>query len=245
MATLLEMPFSPWSEKARWALDHHQFAYDKRAYVPLLGELGLRAKLGKWSGKVSVPVLFDGERAIMDSYEIAKYADARSGGSPLVPADREREVQGWNERCEVVMTVGRARSLDRALKSPRALDDMAPRGFPDLGGVSRALTSVGVRFVRRKYAVGELEAESRRVREVLDEMRTVLARGERYLLGSFSFADVAACAALQCVAPARDAYFEIGPGTRESFTDPDLAAAYGDLLEFRDRLYAEHRRPSA
>lgn len=243
MATLLEMPFSPWSEKARWALDHHRFAYDKRTYVPLLGELGLRQRLGRWRGKVSVPVLFDAASTIADSYEIAKYADARGSGSPLVPPEREREIAHWNERAQVVMSTGRALSLDRALKMPEALDDMAPRGFPDLGGVSRALTSVGVRFVQRKYAVSDQDV--RRVRAVLDEMRAALARGRRYLLGDFTFADVAACAALQFVSPVSDAHFPIGPGTRKSFEDPELARDYADLLEFRDRVYAERRRPSA
>src|SRR5580704_5617991 len=54
---LLGLPYSPWSEKARWALDARHVPYADVTYAPLVGELALRRKLGKWTGAVTVPVL--------------------------------------------------------------------------------------------------------------------------------------------------------------------------------------------
>jgi hypothetical protein len=45
MTELLALPYSPWSEKARWALDVRGVPYDYRRYQPVLGELALRVKL--------------------------------------------------------------------------------------------------------------------------------------------------------------------------------------------------------
>jgi glutathione S-transferase len=35
----------------------------------------------------------------------------------------------------------------------------------------------------------------------------------------------------------------LGAGTREVWTNASLAARYPDLLEWRDALYAKHRKP--
>jgi len=39
MTELVGIPFSPWSEKARWALDVRRVPYRKVTYAPLLGEV--------------------------------------------------------------------------------------------------------------------------------------------------------------------------------------------------------------
>ena len=78
MRELYEIPFSPWSEKARWALQLCGVPYVSRAYQPLISELKLRRMLKRWGGKVTVPVLRDGALVIDGSYEIARYADAHS-----------------------------------------------------------------------------------------------------------------------------------------------------------------------
>ena len=42
--TLYGLSLSPWTERARWALDHHGVAYDYHEHVPMLGEVLLRMK---------------------------------------------------------------------------------------------------------------------------------------------------------------------------------------------------------
>jgi glutathione S-transferase len=46
--------FSPWTEKARWALDHHGIRYRCEEYVPLAGEPWLRLRARRFHGRISV-----------------------------------------------------------------------------------------------------------------------------------------------------------------------------------------------
>src|SRR6188508_1450752 len=57
---LVQLYYSPWSERARWALDHHGLAYETVEHVPFLGEIRLRRIVGKKAARATVPVLIDG-----------------------------------------------------------------------------------------------------------------------------------------------------------------------------------------
>ena len=46
------------SVQSRWALGYCRIDFKKTAYIPLIGEILLRWRLWKWSGPISVPVLF-------------------------------------------------------------------------------------------------------------------------------------------------------------------------------------------
>ena len=46
---LIGIGYSPWTEKARWALDHHGIDYRYSEHLILFGMLPLRIKLGKLS----------------------------------------------------------------------------------------------------------------------------------------------------------------------------------------------------
>ena len=59
MNELLGLPYSPWSEKARWALDVRHVPYRYRVFQPLIGEPALRFKTRRWTGTVTVPVMTD------------------------------------------------------------------------------------------------------------------------------------------------------------------------------------------
>jgi hypothetical protein len=62
MLELTAIAFSPWSEKARWALDHHRCDYRELAYEPIVGEYVLRWQMRRPFGRLTVPVLRDGDR---------------------------------------------------------------------------------------------------------------------------------------------------------------------------------------
>jgi glutathione S-transferase len=91
--------------------------------------------------------------------------------------------------------------------------------------------------------------ESTTARRALEELERVLdglnaqLGGRPYLLEGFSFADVALATLLQCVAPVDDRYVRLGAATRRVWHQPELSGRFGDLVKWRDRLYAEHRRP--
>ena len=83
--TLISLPYSPWSFKARWALGHHAIAYKSSIYLPMLGEPWLRLQTKRWRGPVTVPAWIEERLTLMDSLEIARRADALGGATPLFP----------------------------------------------------------------------------------------------------------------------------------------------------------------
>jgi glutathione S-transferase len=246
MSELLAIPYSPWSEKARWALDVRQVPYTSVRYAPLLGELELRRRLGKWKGTVSVPVLFEeGDRAIADSAAIARWANERGQGVDLFPRTFEADVARFVALSEEALDAGRFLALDRMLTDDRALGEMVPRGLRALGPVATRVAGFGVRRTLRKYGAGRKPASAHRetLRRALGELREALARasGEpKTLLGVFTFADIAMTQALAFVSPPSFG-LRIGANSRRSFTDEALKVEFADLLAWRDAVYETYR----
>ena len=237
---LLGLPYSPWTERARWALDVRGVAYEKRLYSPLLGEPGLRRKLGKWRGIVSVPVLTsDDGSVIADSIAIARWANARGSGPDLFPAELDAQITKMIELADRGLAVGRALSLIRLLRDDEGLLEMVPRSLRKLPG-ARALSATGVQRTLRKYNGLRDEAAARAaLADVLDEVRATLA-GKPALLGQFTFADIAVAQALAFVEPPAFG-LKLGAATRRSFSDDELRERYRDLVSWRDALYEAHR----
>lgn len=246
MPELLGLPYSPWSEKARWALEARGIAYEKRMYQPLLGELGLRRKLGKWSGVVSVPVLTDDEgRVIPDSADIAKWADGRGDGPMMFPAGEEAAIERFIALSDRGMAAGRALSLLKLLDDNEGVLEMVPRKLRGVPG-TRALSRAGITRTLRKYeGLRDRDAARAALAEVLEEVRAALAKapagsGARTLLGRFTFADVAIAQVLAFVEPPAFG-LKLGNATRRSFSDDALREQFVDLVAWRDALYQAYR----
>ena len=247
---LLSIPYSPWSERARWALQCRAVEFDKRTYQPLLGEPELRWRLGKWSGPVSVPVLLTDDGPCADSYLIAQFAAQHGKGPALFPPGKDAEIAAWNALSERGLDAGRSLSLARVLKNPDALREMVPpplRAFPGAAQIAAA----GVKRTLHKYgATSQGNAEV--LAEVLDKLRDGLAQSPSALqpgtlLADFSYADITMAQVLAFVRPPA-AGLKIGTANRAAFEDAELAARYPDLLAWRDALYATYRgtvQPSA
>jgi glutathione S-transferase len=239
--TLVHLPQSPWSEKARWALDHHGVEYRLLEHVPMIFEPVLRIWARDLRRKVTVPMLFEGSHVWADSLAIAEHAEEIGRGSPLFPRAHLAEVVGWNEVAEQVMRAGRDRAMDRMLASPDALVEQLPQALRAGGKALRPLARMGAMFVASKHvsktaAPAELEAA---MTSGLDRARAALAGGDYLTSGSFTFADIAMACALGFVSPA--ARLPLGPATRATFTEDKLATIYADLLAWRDRLIERHR----
>ena len=237
------MPASPWSEKARWALDHHRIDYLEEAYTPMLSEPALRWRLRRPRGPVTLPILFADGETYTDSYDIAHYAERRGAGVPLFRRGLEAAIARWNRLSDAAMSAGRALVSFRLEDDPQArseaLPDLVPRALRrPLDPVAR----LGVRYLARKYGFRDDEhAHRAELRARLVEMRDALSDGRRYLLSELSYADIAMASALQFVAPVGDQHLRLGPASRRAWTDLDLAGELTDLLEWRDQLYAAHR----
>lgn len=265
LPVLTVIPISPWSEKARWALDHHRIEYALKVFTPMLSEPALRWRLRRTRGprtersprqldagshrvtpwaSVTVPVLFAGGEAYTDSFDIAHWAERHGAGAPLFRRGLEEEIAGWNQVSEAAMRAGRALTLFRVVADPQAraeaLPDLVPR---PLRRPLDSATRLGVRYLQKKHRFADDEHGNRaELRACFGELRHALADGRRFVLGELSYADIAMAAALQFVSPVADRFIPLGPATRRAWTDLELAGELTDLLEWRDQLYAAHRR---
>lgn len=246
MPELVAESFAPWSEKARWALDHHGIRYAYREHVPLVGEPLLRWRLGKLSGRVSTPTLLTDGAVYGDSFAIAEWAERHGNGTPLFPAERAEDIAVWNARSEAALAAGRVRVVARLTEVRGATSEILP---PSVPGVMRialqpmvwAATGVTCAFLRWKYEFGaDVAATGCTLRATLEELRAALA-GRDYLLDGLTYADITMAVVLQMVCPVHDAYIRLGPRTREVWTHESLAGDFADLVAWRDQLYDRHR----
>ena len=229
---LIGESFSPWTKKARWALEHCDLAYGYEEYTPILSEPALRRRLKRWAGTVSVPVLFVEREVFHGSWEIARYADRRAGDGRLGDFDA---IAPWSDLSEAALAEGRTRVLRCILGDERALEESLPAFVP---GVFRRplrfLSRDVVRRLDRKYA--HLSRPGA-LRDALDRAREGLSRSDGdYLLGRFSYADICTAAVLEVVSPIARAFPPLGPATRSCWNDSALADEFRDLLSWRDRL---------
>jgi glutathione S-transferase len=240
---LFVLSYSPWSERARWALDHHRLAYRVVQHLPFVGELRLR-RLARGRARATVPVLVDGDLVLSESWDIAAHADRIGPAAKLMPAEHEAAIRRWAELADETMAAGRALVVDSLLKSPEALDESLPLPMPGwVRRASRPIARFATQWFARKYELrlDEREAPERKIQAGLEALRRALG-GKRYLLGQFSYADIVMATFLQAVSPVDDAYIRLGPATRRAWTLPALAAEYHELVRWRDELYAGHRR---
>lgn len=238
------MKQSPWTEKARWALDHHALDYTYHEHLPLIGEVLLRAKLrGRTGGaKPSVPLLVDASEMATSSLDIARYADRVGRGASLFPRSHADAIQKWNALSDRMINVGRARVLRDLATRKDAQREALPSFVPGfLRGAFAPSAVMAAKFLASKHAVaGDAEAlRETELRPALEDVRSALAGGKYLVDGALSYADIAIAAAMRAVKP--EARADIGPETRTSWTDPTLARDFEDLLMWRDALYEKHR----
>lgn len=238
---LYALPYSPWSRKAMWALAAHGITADVRPYKPLIGELGLRMRSGAFFEKPSVPQLVTDDGPLGSSWAIAAWSATQVDGGGLIPDASRDAIAAWDERSDALMQAGRARIVFALLDDPAALRENVPPPLHRLGPVTTALGALGTRFVASKYGASDTDraAHNATLAEGLRELRTAL-NGRDTLLDRFTYADVAMSLVLQFVAPAADEYIRLGPASRAAWADPELATEFADLVEWRNRVFAEH-----
>lgn len=248
MPTLVGLSYSPWTHKARWALEHHHVRYRFVEYTPMAGEPILRLAARRLTGRVSVPLLLDGGRVVEDSLGIARHAESVGLGAPLFPPGAGAVIERWNETSEKLLQAGRAIVTLRLADSPGALREAVPGPLRRvLGPLAVPVARLGNRFVQSKYGVdrGRLEPLRDELRRGFDALRDGLARGGPTLLDSgFSYADIVMAVTVQLLRPLDALGSRLGPATRGVWSDESLAREYADLVAWRDRLLGA-RAPSA
>lgn len=242
MPELVAESFAPWSEKARWALDHHRIRYTYREYLPVVDEPWLRWRTGRWVGRVSTPTLLADGDVHPDSFAIAQWAERHGSGAPLFPGNRAAGIATWNATSERALEAGRVRVVARMAEVPGAKSEMLPPAIPAaLHPVLGVAADATFTYLRWKYGFGtDVDTAMHTVRTALEDLRAALA-GRDHLYEELTYADLAMAVVLQMVQPVPDRWIRLGPAVREVWTNETLAADFADLVDWRDRLYAEYR----
>jgi len=244
MPTLVSIAYSPWSIRTRFALDAMGVRYEKRAYIPVLSEPRLRFGLRRFTGKVTVPVMFlDDGTVLDDSLDIVLWANSRSD-RPLVPEGEVDTVRTWNGVAEVLLAAGRLRTTRRLQNTPEALSESLPSPIRMLGPVGMVIGRDATRRLLEKYPADDTLD---RMTEALGSLRAALTRGEdrpvaptdRLITDRLTYADITCAVGLSFVKP-HDKH-PLGPVSRQCWTEPDLADHNPDLLQWRDAVMAEAR----
>lgn len=243
MALLVRLHYSPWSEKARWALDHHRVRYELAEHAPILGEPLLRARAGRLRGPVTVPLFVpDSGPAVMGSAEIARHADEIGSGARLFPREHADEIAHWDARADRLIGLGRALVVARIEADAEIQRASLPPFIPGaLRGALAPMSVMGSKFIRWKHAVdGDAAAVHAAMRTELAELKKALD-GRPYLLGGFTFADLAMAVALQAVSPVEHAAWPLSAPIRRCWTTPEVAEGAAELLAWRDGVFRAQR----
>lgn len=232
---LVGLDYSPWTQRAAWALDLAGIETRFVAYTPTLGEPRLRWSLRRLRGRVSVPALLRVHAGpIEDSFDIARWAaDHSRPGTPALFPDID-EVRRWNDIANRALSYGRCRAVGAMVDNARHLDEASSKEFPS--AIAPLLRPVARAIAKR--TVSKYDAPPRRaLGDALTQLRDALGEGRYVLGGGPTYADVVMATMLEVVRP--------GPQTARGieemrdWTDTEFAEQYADLLEWRDALLAE------
>ena len=244
MAELIGIHYSPWTIKARWALDLKKNSFQYQEYTPLLSEPSLRLKIRRFRGRISVPVYLDGSLILADSFEIASYADKKGSGPSLVPSSKRCHIHEWNLIGHRIAAAGRALVLHKAKKNKNVLLEALPAPLQKSQKIGFIIGKIGLRYVTHKYGKKYLEAAQKILAQDLKEVTTHLKltqnQPRKYLLDEFSLADIAIASALQFVDPVGNDFIQLGKHARLTFQQPNLIALFADLLQWRDQIFSSH-----
>lgn len=242
---LIGIGYSPWTEKARWALDHHKLPYDYHEHLIMLGMPALRCKMKSLTGELTVPALIDGETRVMDSYMIARHVDAIGERQKLFPAEHAEAIARMNELSEAALDDGRALMMSRLSQDREAQKAALPPFIPKFArGALTGMVSMAMSYIDREFKVSAVELDKRRER--LDQSFAKLDDAVKKaqsdcLLGEFTFADIAAASILHLAEPPAHEFLKLPSGIRRAWSDPGLKAKYPQLVEWRDALYKKYR----
>lgn len=241
--TLHGLSYSPWTERARWALDHHGIRYRWAVHRLYLGEGALRRRAKSKPGeRASVPLFVDGELIVRDSMDIVRHADRVGRGTKLI--DDEVRVNELAALVEPGLHAMRGRVTAGTIASPACIREHASEVVPAfMAGLLGPVVVRAARFIGDKYQAS-LERDGRNleaIRQTLRELRgridtsfvpePTTLRAEHVLFATF----------LQGIQPVTAPHIKLKPATRAVWTCEPLLEEAAELLAWRDAVYARAR----
>lgn len=237
---LIGFKTSPWTEKARWALDARHIEYHYEEYVPLISEPSLRLRLKQLNRKVTVPVLLRPKqqgKPLMDSYDIARWAQRYGGGEDLFPAQKNAQIAHINADSERLLALVRARFTINILDNEDAKREQLPAFIPQkLYGMA----NLGLWYLVKKYDLEKQDDTQliEKLTPILQSWRTQLGDKDT-ILDQWSYADIIVASTLNFIKPhiSRSG----GPASDQCQTIEPLAELFNDLCLWRDTVYEKRR----
>lgn len=248
MIELYQFELSHYCEKVRFILDYKGLPYKKIEVTPGIGQL----EVYRLSGQRQVPMIKDGSEVIADSTAIAEYLDTKYPESPILPSDPKQRglcllIEQWAD--ESVGVNARKCMIDGMAHDPAFRQAFLPSTTPDLlktvlGAVPNELFGV------LELGVG-LTSETRK--SALDAMKRdltalcFLLMGQPYLVADHpTLADFAVAGLTMYVKFPSGPYLDI-PDALKGKGVPGIAdvGVFEPFFQWRDRLYADHRKASA
>lgn len=246
MLELYQFELSQYSEKVRLILDYKGLEYRKIEVTPGIGQV----ELFRLTGQRQVPVLKDGSRYIADSTEIAKYLDSQYPERPLIPTDPKKRgvcllIEEWAD--ESIGIKGRKALFSAISQNQNFRKSLLPTNTPDVlktlveGVPSDVLTVLGLGMGYSPDAIRSAIANLKQDLEAL----TLLLEDSPYLVGDEPTLADFAVAGMSILLKFPDGPYLNLPETIRGKGVPILAEnpAYEPFFAWRDRLYAQYRRP--
>lgn len=246
---LVGVAYSPWTEKARWAVRASGAPYVYQEFTPLISMPKMAMRLKKPPSQITVPVLFDHRKGIMDSWAIARHLDlyrAREGMRPLIPDSASPRWGALLHANEALLDAGRALTMYRMEKDERLLAAGVPAFVPGaMRGMMGPVVRLAIRFLRHDFPTSRMpmDLQLSRMRDAIKSLRKLLESrsSETLLADGFSFADILIATSMQPIKPVDHPRYRLSEGMRNVWSTPELADEAAPLLAYRDEMYAKFR----
>lgn len=247
MLELYQFELSHYSEKVRLLLDYKGLAYRKIEVTPGIGQV----EIFRMTGQRKLPVLKDGNQIIGDSTEIAKYLDRQYPDRPLIPTEPKQRglcllMEEWAD--ESIGLKSRKVLFGAVSQDQNFRKSLLPSTTPDLVKnlvevlPSDVLKVLGFGVGYTPDVVKSAEADLKQDLEAL----CLLLSDSPYLLGDRpTLADFAVAGLSMLIKFPTGTYLDL-PENIKGKGIPGLAdsALYEPFFSWRDRLYADYRKPS-
>ncbi len=244
---LVTIPFSHYCEKARWALQHHEIAFDEQGHAPLFSRLAVAPRGGK-----TVPYLHTPHGSFSDSTDIVAFADRMSQypDRRLLPnnATERATVLELEDRFDRRLGIAsRAWAYSYLLDEPAMIVPLVSQRIPKLEAMLvRPLRPVIAAAIRkglriepktRAWAKSRIDEDFAFVTDLLKDGRKYLAT-DKLTIADITFAALAAPALFP------DEY--AGPLLRmhelpEAMKAPVAEFRQSPAAQFALRIYREER----
>ena len=248
MLELYQFELSQYSEKVRLILDYKGLAYRKIEVTPGVGQL----ELFRLSGQRRVPVLKDGTTVISDSTAIAMYLDRQYPDKPLIPSDPKQRglcllMEEWADQS--IGLLSRKVLFGAVSQNPSFRTSILPNTTPDflktiVGSVPSELVELLGAGVG--YSADVVKEAKDSLKQDLEALSLILLDSPYLVTDQPTLADFAVAGLSMLLKFPTGPYLEI-PNDLKGKGIPGFAdsSIYETFFDWRDRLYADYRKPTA